>query len=156
MDILKSFESLNYSYKQYAISIALLFPISFLSCWKMSFHFQLLEFFQEVVLSLGVDIIMLVANIFFLSIAKYIAIPLKMNLSENNIFNFPANPILLVGIFIPSVFYLTIDRIFTFFDFFKIWAITTAVFYLICIIIRLALLSSEKDKYDARTKNKKQ
>lgn len=106
MDILKFLDSLDYSFKQLAIALALVFPLAYFDCWKISESFYGIEIIKQIILSLGIDVMSIVLGFFLLGVGRIIALPIDRfpSLPKDHTFNFSNSPMWIIFLFIvPSI-----------------------------------------------------
>lgn len=68
MEFDKFLENLPRDYKTFLLSIALIFPMAYIDCWKISYGFSEIELFKQVILAAGISVMLTMAG-YFLDLA---------------------------------------------------------------------------------------
>ena len=68
MELDRFLENMPGDYKTLLISIALIFPMAYIDCWKISYGFSEIELFKQVILAAGISVMLTMAG-YFLDLA---------------------------------------------------------------------------------------
>ena len=68
MELDRFLENMPGDYKTLLISIALIFPMAYIDCWKISYGFSEIELFKQMILAAGISVMLTMAG-YFLDLA---------------------------------------------------------------------------------------